>query len=129
MIVEPFEDDYNVVSTDYLCFKDHEKHSVHDLHLEYLLQDKYYFIVSPNDIFFGKPRDEDDHVEWLITQKEVCFKFVYIFKLLRSVCLLFLRMINSFFSSSKKPSPTQKPMLNNYANFPYFLLVGIMLTI
>ena len=129
MIVEPYEDDYNVVSTDYLCFKDHEKHSVHDLHLEYLLQDKYYFIVSPNDIFFGKPRDEDDHVEWLITQKEVCFKFVYIFKLLRSVCLVFLMMINSIFSSSKRPSPTQKPMLNNCANFPYFLLVGIMLTI
>ena len=86
MIVEPFEDDYNVVSTDYLCFKDHEKHSVHDLHLEYLLQDKYYFIVSPNDIFFGKPRDEDDHVEWLITQQEVCDVFVYIKS---AVCLLF----------------------------------------
>ena len=71
MIIEPLEDDYNVISTDYLCLKNHDKHSVHDLHLEYLLEDQYYFIVSPNDIFFGKPRDEDDHVEWLILQQEV----------------------------------------------------------
>ena len=70
MIIEPIEDDYNVISTDYLCLKDHDKHSIHDLNLEYLLEDQYYFIVSPNDIFFGKPRDEDDHVDWLILQQE-----------------------------------------------------------
>ena len=71
MIIEPLDDDYNVVSTDYLKMKNHEEHSVHDLHLEFLLHDQNYFIVSPKEIFFGKPRDEDDHVEWLISQKDV----------------------------------------------------------
>ena len=71
MIIEPLDDDYNVVSTDYLKMKNHEEHSIQDLHLEFLLHDQNYFIVSPREIFFGKPRDEDDHVEWLILQKDV----------------------------------------------------------
>lgn len=71
-IIEPLEDDdFNEVSTDYLCLKDYEKLSAEELHLDYLQDDKHYFIVSPGDIFFGKPRDQDDHVDWLLLQEEV----------------------------------------------------------
>ena len=84
MIIEPLDDDYNVVSTDYLKMKNHEEHSIQDLHLEFLLHDQNYFIVSPREIFFGKPRDEDDHVEWLISQKDVSIlKYYILFTLYR----------------------------------------------
>ena len=49
MIIEPLDDDYNVVSTDYLKMKNHEEHSIQDLHLEFLLHDQNYFIVSESD--------------------------------------------------------------------------------
>ena len=71
LVVEPLEDDFNEVSIDYLCLKDYENYKPADLHLHYLLEDKHYFIVSPKDIFFGKPRDTDDHIDWLISQEQV----------------------------------------------------------
>jgi hypothetical protein len=70
-IIDPLEDDYTEVSTDFLCLKDYDNYVASDLHLEYLIEDKHYFIVSPRDIFFGKPRDADDHVDWLLMQEQV----------------------------------------------------------
>ena len=72
MVIEPLVDDFHEISTDYLCLKEYDQHPIDDLHLEYLLEDKHYFIVSPKDIFFGKPRDEDDHIDWLLLQEQVC---------------------------------------------------------
>ena len=74
MVIEPVANDYNEISTDYLSLTDYEEHPVDDLHLEYLLEDKHYFIVSPKDIFFGKPRDEDDHIDWLLLQENVSIR-------------------------------------------------------
>ena len=48
---------------------------INALQLEYLLEDQHYFIVSPRDMFFGKPRDEDDHLDWLLLQENVSFTF------------------------------------------------------
>ena len=48
---------------------------INALQLEYLLEDQHYFIVSPRDMFFGKPRDEDDHLDWLLLQENVSFIF------------------------------------------------------
>ena len=76
MVIEPLVEDFHEISTDYLCLKDYEQHPIDDLHLEYLLEDKHYFIVSPKDIFFGKPRDEDDHIDWLLLQEQVSFLLV-----------------------------------------------------
>ena len=47
---------------------------MNNLSLEYLLEDQHYFIVSPRDMFFGKPRDEDDHLDWLLLQENVSFR-------------------------------------------------------
>ena len=79
MVIEPLVEDFHEISTDYLCLKDYEQHPIDDLHLEYLLEDKHYFIVSPKDIFFGKPRDEDDHIDWLLLQEQVSFFFLHCF--------------------------------------------------
>ena len=37
-----------------------------DYHLESLVEDKHFFVLSPKDIVVGKPRDADDRVDWLL---------------------------------------------------------------
>merc|ERR1712012_957078 len=70
IVIEPLEnDEFHEISTDYLCLKDYDKQDINALQLEYLLEDQHYFIVSPRDMFFGKPRDEDDHLDWLLLQE------------------------------------------------------------
>ena len=77
IVIEPLDnDDFHEISTDYLCLKDYDKQGadlMKNLSLEYLLEDQHYFIVSPRDMFFGKPRDEDDHLDWLLLQENVSF--------------------------------------------------------
>ena len=69
MVFDP-DDNYRLVSTDLLSIRGHEEHKPKDYNLEYLLDDKQYFILSPKDIVLGKPRDEDDHIEWLLDHKQ-----------------------------------------------------------
>ena len=68
MVFDP-SDNYRLVSTDLLSIRGHLHHKPKDYNLEYLLDDKQYFILSPKDIVLGKPRDEDDHIEWLCDHK------------------------------------------------------------
>eukprot|EP00092_Neocalanus_flemingeri_P033946 GFUD01036912.1.p1 GENE.GFUD01036912.1~~GFUD01036912.1.p1 ORF type:complete len:874 (+),score=241.55 GFUD01036912.1:57-2678(+) len=63
-------DSYRLVSTDLLSIRGHEEHKPKDYQLECLTDDKHYFIMSPKDIVLGKPRDQDDHIEWLLDHKE-----------------------------------------------------------
>jgi len=44
----------------------HEEYKPKDYKFECLVDDKFYFIMSPHDVVVGKPRDEDDHVDWLV---------------------------------------------------------------
>ena len=44
----------------------HEEYKPKDYKFECLVDDKFYFIMSPRDVVVGKPRDEDDHVDWLV---------------------------------------------------------------
>ena len=69
MVFDP-SDNYCLVSTDLLSIRGHEEHKPKDYSLEYLVDDKQYFILSPKDIVLGKPRDEDDHIEWLIDHEQ-----------------------------------------------------------
>jgi len=70
MVVEALEDDYNLISTDLLSIRGHEEYSAKDYQLEFLVEDKFYYILSPKDVIVGKPRDVDDHVDWLIAHEE-----------------------------------------------------------
>ena len=65
MVFDPAQA-YRLLSTDLLSIRGHEEHKPKDYQLECLVDDKHYFIMSPKDIVVGKPRDEDDHVEWLL---------------------------------------------------------------
>jgi len=67
LIVEPLDEDFSEISTDLLSVRGFENYSPFEYHLEYLLEDKYYFVVSPKDVVVGKPRDEDDHIDWLLS--------------------------------------------------------------
>ena len=69
MVFDP-SDNYRLVSTDLLSIRGHEEHKPKDYSLEYLVDDKQYFILSPKDIVLGKPRDEDDHIEWLLDHEQ-----------------------------------------------------------
>ena len=69
MVFDP-ADNYRLISTDLLSIRGHEEHKPKDYQLEYLYDDKHYFIMSPKDIVLGKPRDEDDHIEWLLDHKQ-----------------------------------------------------------
>eukprot|EP00094_Tigriopus_californicus_P000945 TCALIF_00915-PA protein Name:"Similar to VPS41 Vacuolar protein sorting-associated protein 41 homolog (Homo sapiens)" AED:0.03 eAED:0.03 QI:173/0.5/0.66/1/1/1/3/0/890 len=69
-VVEPLLNDYVEVSTDILSIQGHELYGPKDYHLESLVDDKFYFIVSPRDVVLGKPRDPDDHVDWLLEHEK-----------------------------------------------------------
>ena len=53
-----------------LSVRGHEEHGPKEYTLEHLLEDKHYFIMSPKDVVVGKPRDEDDHIEWLLQHEQ-----------------------------------------------------------
>jgi hypothetical protein len=65
MVFDP-ELQFRLVSTDLLSVRGHEEHGPAEYRLEHLTEDRHYFIMSPKDVVLGKPRDEDDHIEWLL---------------------------------------------------------------
>ena len=64
------KNDNRLISTDLLTIRGHEEHTPKDYNLEFLIEEKQYFILSPKDIVLGKPRDEDDHIEWMLQHEE-----------------------------------------------------------
>lgn len=42
-----------------------EAYQANDYHLEVLVEEKHFYIVSPKDIVVAKPCDLDDHITWL----------------------------------------------------------------
>ena len=65
MVFDPSQQ-FHLVSTDLLSVRGHEEHGPKDYQLECLVEDSNYFIMSPKDVVLGKPRDQDDHIEWLL---------------------------------------------------------------
>ena len=66
IVVEPRPQGFNEVCSDVLSIRGHERYKAKDYHLESLVEDKHFFIVSPRDIVVGKPRDTDDRIDWLL---------------------------------------------------------------
>jgi len=71
--------------SDLLSIKDCESYKAKDYHLECLVEEKHFFIVSPKDVVVAKPRcikfaiilpklfsfrDVDDHIEWLLSKEK-----------------------------------------------------------
>jgi tetratricopeptide (TPR) repeat protein len=67
MVVRPLESlQFEEVSSDILSPKGYQAYTCKDYHLESLIDDEIYFIVCPKDIILAKPREDDDHVAWLV---------------------------------------------------------------
>ncbi|KAI9098827.1 hypothetical protein DFS34DRAFT_619093 [Phlyctochytrium arcticum] len=62
------------VGNDVLSLLGFEHYRANDYRLEYLPSDKKsdhtFYVVSPKDIVVAKPRDLEDHIEWLVERKK-----------------------------------------------------------
>lgn len=63
-------DGYCEISSDILTVRQFASYRSIDYHLECLPEEGLYFIICPKDIVIAKPREEDDHVTWLVQHKE-----------------------------------------------------------
>lgn len=67
MIMNPTSSEEAIeISSDILSTKGYQHYQCLDYHLESLICDDLYFIVCPKDVISVSPREEDDHISWLI---------------------------------------------------------------
>ncbi|XP_065186438.1 vacuolar protein sorting-associated protein 41 homolog [Sycon ciliatum] len=57
-------------SLDELNMRGWEQYRCNDYRLEHLTQEGLFYLVSPRDVVLAKPRDMDDHVQWLIDNEK-----------------------------------------------------------
>ncbi|KAG7303143.1 hypothetical protein JYU34_013175 [Plutella xylostella] len=57
--------DFSEISTDCLNIRGYQEYSCNDYHLDMLIEENRFFIVSPKDIVVASPYDIDDRVSWL----------------------------------------------------------------
>ncbi|KAJ3216670.1 Vacuolar protein sorting-associated protein 41 [Clydaea vesicula] len=64
----------NLIANDVLSLTGYEKYNANDYKLEYLpainSTENSFYLISPKDIIIAKPRDIDDHIQWLVERKE-----------------------------------------------------------
>lgn len=60
---------YNAVQADALRLRGYTEYKSLDYHLESLIDEILFFVISPKDIILAKARDQDDHVQWLMEHK------------------------------------------------------------
>ncbi|XP_049953703.1 vacuolar protein sorting-associated protein 41 homolog isoform X1 [Schistocerca serialis cubense] len=65
-VVEPGTDDYTEICTDSLSMRGYQEYKCNEYHLECLIEENRFFIVSPKDIVVASPYDADDRIQWLI---------------------------------------------------------------
>ena len=66
LIIKPFQDEFDEISSDILFPRGYKNYKCNDYNLEYLIDDGLFFIICPKDVIVARPREEDDHVNWLI---------------------------------------------------------------
>ncbi|XP_075222669.1 vacuolar protein sorting-associated protein light [Lycorma delicatula] len=65
-VIEPRAQDYIDISTDSLSLRGYQEYTANDYHLECLLEENRYVVVSPKDIVVASPYNADDRVDWLL---------------------------------------------------------------
>lgn len=68
-LVEPLNADlFNDISDDILCPREFLKTVTNsrDIGMAFLPGENFYFIICPKDLIVAKPREEDDHINWLM---------------------------------------------------------------
>jgi len=61
--------DGNEIAADVISMKNYEKFMSNDYHLEHIIAENTYYIASPKTIIMAKPRDLEDHIEWLLERQ------------------------------------------------------------
>jgi vacuolar protein sorting-associated protein 41 len=66
-VVEPKNGgDFEELSTDCLSMRGYQEYSCNDYHLDCLVEENRFFVVSPKDVVVASPYDTDDRIQWLI---------------------------------------------------------------
>ncbi|XP_028395633.1 vacuolar protein sorting-associated protein 41 homolog [Dendronephthya gigantea] len=63
-------DELSEIIADALSVRGFENYSCNHYHLEPLPEESLFFIISPKDIVLAKPREIDDHIDWLVENKK-----------------------------------------------------------
>ena len=71
LVIEPNGiDSFTEISSDLLSPRQFMENKASDYFFEYLTEEGLYLIVSPKDVIVAKPREEDDHVTWLLQHNQ-----------------------------------------------------------
>ncbi|CAG0922413.1 unnamed protein product [Notodromas monacha] len=76
-IIEPRVHDYTEIVTDLLSVRNYADYKINDYHMDCLIDEGLFFIVSPKDVIVAKPRDADDHIDWLLDRWETSFLSIF----------------------------------------------------
>ncbi|XP_076360932.1 vacuolar protein sorting-associated protein light isoform X2 [Tachypleus tridentatus] len=89
-VIEPHCEYSNEMSSDILSVRGFQEYSCKDYYLESISDEGVFFILSPKDVIIAKPRDEDDHISWLLEhqQFEEALQAVLVAKDLKSHSLM-----------------------------------------
>lgn len=69
-IVEPKCENFSVICANSLNLRGYKEYSCNDYHLDCLMDENRFFIVSPKDIVTASLYDFDDRIEWLISHNK-----------------------------------------------------------
>ena len=59
-------DDNEEISADVLALHGFEHYQANDYVLEFLDEEDMFYVLGPKDLVAARPRDQDDHIEWLM---------------------------------------------------------------
>ncbi|XP_037029036.1 vacuolar protein sorting-associated protein 41 homolog [Bradysia coprophila] len=65
-VIEYKTSDYVEICTDSLSLRGYQEYKCNDYHLDCLIEENQYFIVSPKDIVVASLYENDDRIQWLI---------------------------------------------------------------
>ncbi|CAG2062815.1 unnamed protein product [Timema podura] len=65
-VIDAKDEDYVELSTDSLTLRGFQEYKCNDYHLECLIEENRFFIVSPKDVVAASPYDADDRLQWLM---------------------------------------------------------------
>ncbi|GBM04489.1 Vacuolar protein sorting-associated protein 41 [Araneus ventricosus] len=70
-VLEAHGEDYSLILSDILSMRGYQEYRCNDYHLDSLADEGLYFILSLKDFVVAKPRNEDDHIAWLLEHKKL----------------------------------------------------------
>lgn len=69
-VMEPHLDESLEHSSDILSVRGFRAYRASDYYLDSLPEEGLFFVVSPKDVIVAKPRDQDDHLDWLLQHQQ-----------------------------------------------------------